>query len=128
MPHQFLSDDWFAEVDELIADAGDLNLPPEMKDVELNVTVVAPDKETHLFMKDGLFVRGHRPGVPTTITLPAALARKIFVDVDTVAGVQGFLAGELKVDGDLAKVVAMQTAEPSVQQKLLASRIAAITA
>jgi hypothetical protein len=32
------------------------------------------------------------------------------------------------IEGDLAKVVAMQTAEPSNEQKQLAKRIAAITA
>src|SRR4051794_7902873 len=122
MPHPFLSDAWFDQVDELIASAGDLNLPPEMKDVELNGTGVAPDKETHLFMKDGLFGRGHRAGIPPPMPPGADLRRKIFVDVNTVAGVQAFLAGELKVEGGLAKVVEMQTAETSVQQKLLASR------
>jgi hypothetical protein len=128
MPHPFLSDAWFDAVDTLIAAAGDLHLPPAMKDVELNVTIVSPDKQTEVFLKDGLFKRGHKAGVPTTITLDAGLARKLFVDADAAAGVQAFLSGELKVEGDLAKVVAMQTAEPSEQQKQLAKRIATITA
>ncbi|HVK72150.1 MAG TPA: hypothetical protein VM734_02470, partial [Kofleriaceae bacterium] len=66
MRYEFLSDEWFTKVDELIAAAGDLQIPPAMKDVEVNVTVVGPAGETKLFMKDGLFVRGHQTGAPTT--------------------------------------------------------------
>lgn len=127
MRYPFLSDAWFARVDELVAAAGDLQIPSAMKAVEVNVTVTSPDGDTQLVMKDGLFTRGHRAGVATTLTLPAELARKIFVDGDTAAGMQGFLGGALRVDGDLSKVVAMQTVEPSEPQKRLTQQIAAIT-
>jgi len=127
MSHEFLSDDWFAQVDQLIAAAGDLEIPPAMKDVEVNITVTAPSGNTELFLKDGLFVRGHRAGATTTLTLDAALARKIFVDGDAAAGTQAFFAGEIQVAGDLAKLVAMQTVEPSAPQRRLTQQIAAIT-
>jgi hypothetical protein len=128
MPYPFLSDEWFREVDQLVATAGDLQIPAAMKAVEVNVTVTSAAGETTLFMKDGLFERGHKPGVATSLTLDEALARKIFVDGDTAAGVQAFLAGEMKVEGDLAKLVAMQTVEPSAPQQALTRQIAEITA
>jgi hypothetical protein len=128
MPYQFLSDEWFQEVDRLIAAAGDLKIPDAMKAVEVNVTVTAPGGNTELFMKDGLFTRGHQPGAPTKLTIESALARKIFVDGDAAAGVQAFLEGKMQVEGDLAKLVAMQTVEPSEPQKALTKKIAAITA
>jgi len=128
MRHQFLSDEWFTEVDRLIAAAGDLQIPPAMKAVEVNVTVTSPSGNTDLFMKDGLFTRGHQASAPTKLTIPADLARKIFVDGDTAAGVQAFLEGKMQVEGDLAKLVAMQTVEPSEPQKQLTKRIAEITA
>jgi hypothetical protein len=127
MRYDFLSDDWFTQVDALIAAAGDLQIPAPMKAAEINVTVVSPGGETKLFMKEGLFTRGHNPGATTSIQLDADLARKIFVDADAAAGVQGFLTGAIKVDGDLAKLVAMQTTEPSEPQKQLSKRIAEIT-
>lgn len=127
MAYAFLSDEWFTKVDELVAAAGDLQIPPAMKVVEVNVTVTSPAGDIQIAMKDGLFTRGHRPGFATGLTLSAALARKIFVDGDTAAGVQAFLAGEIRVDGDLAGLVAMQTVEPSEPQKQLTRRIAAIT-
>lgn len=127
MRHAFLSAEWFAEVDRLIAAAGDLRIPAEMKAVEVNITVTSPRGDIPVFLKDGLFSPGHRAGAPTTLTLEESLARKIFVEGDTAAGVQAFLAGEMKADGDLAKLVAMSTVEPSAQQKALTTKIAAIT-
>jgi hypothetical protein len=128
MPYQFLSDEWFQEVDRLIAAAGDLEIPDAMKAVCVNVTVTSPGGNTELFMKDGLFTRGHQPSAPTKLTIESALARKIFVDGDAAAGVQAFLEGKMQVEGDLAKLVAMQTVEPSEPQKALTKKIAAITA
>lgn len=127
MRYEFLSDAWFDEVDKLIATAGDLEIPPEMRAVEVNITVTSPAGERRLHMKDGLFARGHRTGAPTSLTLSVELARKIFIDADTAAGVQAFLAGEMMAEGDLGKLVAMQTTEPSAPQQRLTARIAAIT-
>ncbi len=127
MRHEFLSDGWFQKVDELIAAAGDLQIPAPMRAVQVNITVTSPAGETALFMKDGLFTRGHRPDAEAKLTIPSQIARKIFVDGDAAAGVQAFLAGEIQIAGDLAKVVAMQTVEPSEPQLRLTRQIAAIT-
>jgi hypothetical protein len=78
-------------------------------------------------MKDGLFFRGHDAGAATSLSITDELARKIFIDADAAAGVQAFLAGDMKVEGDLATLVAMQTVEPSDPQKRLTKQIAAIT-
>jgi hypothetical protein len=127
MRYPFLSDAWFEQVDKLIAAAGDLQIPAEMKVVEVNVTVTSPAGDVPLFMKDGLFTRGHHADATTKLTLAADLARKIIVDGDVAAGVQGFFSGAIQVDGDLAKLVAMQTVEPSEPQKKLTRQIAEIT-
>lgn len=127
MTYDFLSDAWFSKVDELIAAAGDLQIPAAMKAAEVNVTVTGAGGITELSLKDGLFARGHRADFGTRLTLSTDLARKIFVEGDSAAGVQAFLAGAIQVDGDLAKLVAMQTVEPSEPQKRLTRQIAAIT-
>lgn len=123
----FLSDPWFAEVQKLIAAAGDLKLPEPMKAVAVNATIRRASGDVLVFLKDGVVAQGHRPAADATISLDEVLARKLFVEADAVAGVQAFMTGELVVEGDLAKVVAMQTAEPSAEQKALAHKIAAIT-
>src|SRR5688572_13487131 len=128
MPHAFLSPEWFEMLDGLVAKAGDLQIPPAMKAVELNITVTSPDgRETKAYLKDGVLARGHRDGAPTSLRLSEALARKVFVEADTAAGVQAFLTGEMTAEGDLAKLVAMQMEEPSEPQKELARQVAAQT-
>jgi len=124
----FLSEPWFDEVAKLMASAGDLKLPAPMRNVKVNVTIKrATGGDVPAFVQDGVVARGHRDGADATITLDEALARKLFVEADAAAGVQAFLEGQLAIEGDLAKVVAMQTAEPSAEQKALAKRIAQIT-
>jgi hypothetical protein len=123
----FLSNEWFAKVDELIAASGDLKIPAEMKAVEVNITVKSATGDKQVFLKDGLFSAGHQASATTKLTLTEDLARKIFIEADAAAGVQAFLAGEMQVEGDIAKLVAMQTVEPSDQQKKLTKEIAAIT-
>ncbi len=127
MKSRFLSDAWFSQVEQLIAAAGDLHIPEAMKAVEVNVTITAPDGEIPVSIKDGAISRGHRPSAVTSLTLSADIARKIFVDGDAAAGVQAFLTGEIKAEGDLSKLVAMQTVEPSDAQQQLTHRIAQIT-
>lgn len=127
MRKAFLSDEWFTEVEQLIDAAGDLQIPDAMK-IEVNVTIHAPQGAVPLALKDGKFTRGHNPAYTTSLTLADDVARKIFVDGDAAAGVQAFLEGKIQVEGDLAKVVAMQTVEPSAQQLQLTRKIAAITA
>jgi putative sterol carrier protein len=127
MRYAFLSDEWFTEVDKLIAAAGDLKIPPAMKDAKVNITVTTANGPTKLSMKDGLFTKGHDSTYQTTLTVADDIARKIFVEGDAAAGVQAFLEGKIQVEGDLATVVAMQTVEPSEQQMKLTRQIAAIT-
>ncbi len=127
MPHEFLSADWFTKVDELIAAAGDLQIPPAMKAALVNITVTAPSGDAQIYLKDGLFFRGHDAKAGTSIKITRELAHKIFIEADAAAGVQAFLTGEMHVEGDLATLVAMQTVEPSAAQKRLTQQIAAIT-
>ena len=123
----FLAPEWFAEVDRLVAAAGDLKIPAAMRAAQINVTISTARGEVHAYVKDGQLFQGHHASAPTAITLPETLARQVFVDADTAAGIQAFLAGELVATGDLKQLVAMQMEEPSAEQKALAKRIAAIT-
>lgn len=131
MKHVFLSAEWFAALDALVAAAGDLKIPPEMTAVEVNIVVTSPKGDTPVYLNNGLFSPGHRPSATTRLTVSEELARKIFVDGDQAAGVQAFLSGEIEVEGGdaaYAQLVAMSSVEPSEPQKQLTKAIAAITA
>lgn len=125
----FLSQEWFAKVDQLTAVAGDLNVPASLANLVLNVTVTgAPEGSVDMALNGGKFERGHNASAGTKLILPADLLRKIFLEGDAAAGMQGFMSGQIKVEGDMSKLMAMQSARPSEQQKALFKQILALTA
>lgn len=124
----FLSQEWFAKVAELTAAAGDLNVPSSLASLVLNVTVNdAPGGKVDLAINGGNFEQGHNAAAGTKLTLPADLLRRIFLEGDASAGMQGFMTGQLKVEGDMSKIMAMQSARPSDAMKNLFKEILAVT-
>ena len=70
---------------------------------------------------------GHLEGEDLTVTVDYATAKAIFVDGNPQAGMQAFMAGKIKVQGDMTKMMAMQTAQPDPVQLEIAAKISAIT-
>jgi hypothetical protein len=128
MGHDFLSDDWFAEAKKLRDEA---NLPAPTgpaADMKLNIVVTgAPggDKEVHV--QGGEFGEGLLDDAPTKLTVPYEVAKKTFIDNDQQAGMQAFMQGQIKVEGDMSKLMAMQTVQPSAEETEVLNRIAAAT-
>jgi putative sterol carrier protein len=128
MGYDFLSDEWFAEAKKIRDEA---NLPPASgpaADMKLNIVVTgAPggDKEVHVL--GGEFGEGLLADAPTKLTVPYEVAKKTFIDNDQQAGMQAFMQGQIKVEGDMSKLMAMQTQQPSAEQAELQKKIAAIT-
>ena len=54
-------------------------------------------------------------------------AKKIFVDQDQAAGMQAFTSGKLKIEGDMSKMMASQSIQPTESQKLLQEKMKEIT-
>jgi len=71
---------------------------------------------------------GHLAEADLTVTLDYATAKAILVDGNPQAGMQAFMAGKIKVQGDMTKMMAMQQATPDPVQTEIASRIKEITA
>lgn len=124
----FLSQEWFSKVAELTAAAGDLNVPSALAGTVLNVTVTGQDGNVDLALKGGNIVAGHDAGATTKLSMPADLLRKIFLEGDAAAGMQGFMTGQIKVEGDMSKLMTLQSARPSEQQKALFKDILALSA
>lgn len=129
MAAKFMTDAWFTEVEKLIAAAGDLQAPPALHDLVLNVTVTGTDEgDKNMSIVGGKFERGHHANAPTKMTLPVDLAHRIFIDNDQSAGMQGFMSGQIKIEGDMSKLMVMNTVQPSAPQKALQAQIKGITA
>lgn len=129
MAAQFMTDAWFTEVEKLIAAAGDLQAPPAIQDLVLNVTVTGTSEgDKNMAIVGGKFTRGHNASAPTKMILPADLAKRIFIENDQSAGMQGFMSGQIKIEGDMSKLMVMQTVQPSAPQKALQAQIKSVTA
>ncbi len=128
MGHDFLSDEWFAEAQKIRDEAA---LPPASgpaADMKLNIVVKggpSGDKEVHL--AGGEFGEGLLADAPTKLTVPYEVAKKTFIENDQQAGMQAFMQGQIKVEGDMSKLMAMQTQQPDAAQAELQKKIAAIT-
>jgi len=72
---------------------------------------------------------GELSDADATVTTDYETARKIFVEQDQTATMQAFMSGKIKVQGDMIKVMGMQTAVPQTDiAKVVADEIKTITA
>ena len=125
---KFLSDEWFAKVAELTEDAGELKIPGPLKDLTINLNVTLADGSTkNVHLSGGQFAQGSKSGAPVTVALPADVAKKIFVDMDQQAGMQAFMSGQMRVEGDVTKLMVLQTVQPSAELKDLLEDVKDIT-
>ena len=128
MAHEFLTDEWFAEVDKLRAENPVPAATGPGADIVLNITVTgAPSGDKDIHMAGGDFGQGHVEA-PTKMTVPIEVAKKVFIEQDQQAGMQAFMQGQIKVEGDMSKIMAMQTAQPSPEQAALMAKVKEITA
>ena len=123
----FLSEAWFNKVLELKSEMGDMQVPQQIKDLVLNVTVKDGDKNIDMCMNAGNLEKGHVANAPTKMTLPKDLALRLFIENDQSAGMQGFMAGQIKIEGDMSKMMAMQSVQPTADQEALRKKIVEIT-
>lgn len=128
MAHPFLSDEWFDEVQKLQAEAPEP--PAALKDLTLNIVVTGtPEGDKEIHATGGQFDRGLVDGAPTKLTVPFDVAKAIFIEGNQQAGMQAFMSGQIKVEGDMTKLMAMQSAGgPSPEQAAFQQKIKDLTA
>jgi hypothetical protein len=129
MGHVFLSNDWFAEVDKIVAEIAP-PVPPAIADLVINFRVKGgPEGDVEARMEAGRLLPGFGAAAPTTVNLPFDVARKMMVENDQNAAMQAFMSGQIQVEGDMTKLMAMQAAGPPSPQSLqVAERVRAMTA
>ncbi len=128
MAETFLSDAWFAEVEKLRAEAPEP--PAALKDLVLNIVVQGgPDGDREIHIAAGNFEQGLADGAPTKLSVPYDIAKSMFIDGNQQAAMQAFMSGQIKVEGDMSKLMAMQSAgSPSPEQTAFQEKIKALTA
>jgi putative sterol carrier protein len=113
--YPFLSDEWVAESRRIREEYKD-QIPEIAVSVRMNQVVnEVPfgDGVIHAHVdtsSGGLEIEpGHLESPDLTVTLSYATAKSILVDGDTQAAMNAFLGGRIKVDGDITKMLALQT-------------------
>jgi putative sterol carrier protein len=130
----FLSDEWAAEVrrlhDEVVTQPASTAQSVRMNLVLLEAPFGDGSLDGHLDTSSGDVVvdTGHLEDPDLTVTVDYETAKAILVDGDAQAAIQAFMAGRIKVDGDIAQLLAMQNTPVDPAHQELASRIREITA
>ena len=109
---QFLSDDWFTEVEKLVEKHG-ADAPPQanlMVNLVITETPFGDERQMHMGARDGTgeWGVGHRPDAEVTLTTDYVTAKQVFASNDPNAGMQAFMQGKVRVQGDMAKLMASQ--------------------
>ena len=134
MSHPFLSDEWMAAARDIRAKyedrATEVTQVIRINQVITDVPFGEGTVHSYLDTSSGRVEMelGELDDADATITTDYATAKALFVDQDPAAGMQAFMAGKVKVQGDMMKLMAMQTALPNddtAQQ--VADEIKAIT-
>ena len=135
MSHQFLSESWIeAARDIRHRYAGDV--PPIDVVVRINViTTKVPFGDgsisAYIDTSNGSLEMelGSIEESDLTVTTDYETARKLFVEQDPTASMQAFMAGRIKVEGDITRLMVMQTSLPQTDKTdAVAAEIKAITA
>jgi putative sterol carrier protein len=84
---------------------------------------------SHMDTSSGELVmeEGHLDDVDLTVTLDYDTAKAIFVEGNPQAGMQAFMAGKVKVQGDMTKLMAMQQSTPDPTAAEIQQQIKDIT-
>ena len=128
--YQFLTDEWLEEAKrirhELTADAPAPAHSVKMNQVITEVPFGEGTINAHMDTSGGEMDMdlGHLDDPELTVTLDYATAKAILVDGNPQAGMQAFMAGKIKVEGDMTKLMVMQQAPTDPAAAEAAERVA----
>ncbi len=119
MTYAFLSDEWLAAakaVRQKYADQSTkVTTPIKMNQIITDVPFGEGTLNVFLDTSSGDVVMdlGAMEAPDLTVTTDYATARAVFVEQNQAVGMQAFMAGKIKVQGDMMKMMALQTAMPN---------------
>lgn len=132
MAHQFLSPEWIAAVRTLREEHPSVgSTVPVAITMNLIVTEAPPGTEVtaHVDTTNGpLIVEvGHLDEVDLRVTIDFVTARALLVEGNPQAAMGAFMAGKIRVDGDLAKLMVIQGTSPDPDALAFAEKVRALT-
>ncbi|MFN8041346.1 MAG: SCP2 sterol-binding domain-containing protein [Acidimicrobiales bacterium] len=132
--HEFLTPEWIAAAKQIQEEEPKPeSAPAHIVKMNLQITEAPFTDEdilAHMDTSDGEVKMdlGHLETPDLTVTVDYATAKAIFIDQNPQAGMQAFMAGKVKVQGDMTKLMAMQQGTPDPAAAAVAAKIKDITA
>jgi putative sterol carrier protein len=133
MAYAFLSDEWLEAAKSIREEYRGKGAAPahvvRMNQIITEVPFGSGTIEAHMDTSSGELDMdtGHLDDADLTVTLDYATAKAILVEGNPQAGMQAFMAGKIKVQGDMTKLMAMTQGTPDPVQAEVAARIQEIT-
>jgi hypothetical protein len=129
-----LSDEWVRAARRIYS-GHPASTTPATTSVRMNLVIegvlfAAGTLDAHLDTSQGFadLDLGHLDDPELTVHLDYELAKAVLIEGDVQAGVEAFMTGRVRMEGDVTKLLAFQQATPSPSQLSLAEEIRAITA
>jgi len=129
----FLSDEWLEEA-RTIREEFDGGDQPVGHAVRMNLVITEVpfgegSVDAHLDTTTGEMKLdvGHIDPVDLKVTLDYDIAKAILIEGNPQAGMQAFMAGKIRVEGDMAKLMQLQGGTPHPSAAERAARLKAIT-
>jgi putative sterol carrier protein len=129
--YKFLSDEWIAAATELRDEFGGSVTAPQPVKMNLVITEVPFGEGTidaHMDTSSGVVELdlGHIEGPDVTATFDYVTAQAIIVDNNPQVAMQAFMAGKIKLQGDMTKAMALSSGG-AVPDPALTAKIQEIT-
>lgn len=137
--HPFLSPEWIEEAKKIHEDYRTGRPPSAHPDVRMNQVITGVPfgegtVDAHMDTSSGELVieLGHLVSPDVTVTMDYVTARELYVDGNIQSGMEAFMTGRIRTEGDITKLMAMQTmlqpdlGDPATMD--LATRIKEMTA
>ena len=131
--HPFLSPEWMDEARKVREEykGKTPSIPHQVRMNQIITEVPFGDGtlNLHVDTTSGELVmeEDHLENPDLTVTVDYDTAKAIFVEGNPQAGMQAFMAGKVKVQGDMTKLMAMQQSAPDPTAAEIAKRIQDIT-
>ena len=133
MTYEFLSPEWIAAAESLrAAYGGDVPAAVALT-MNLNVTDVPSGTSPLLVSLDTsrgvlALALGHLATADITITVDWATAKALLIEGKPQAAMSAFMNGKVRIEGDMSKLVAMQSTPPDPVSERVIDQLRAITA
>ena len=129
----FLSDEWLDEARSIRSEydgrSGGIGHAVRVNLVVIDVPFGEGAVHAHADTSSGELILdvGHIDPADLMVTIGYDIARAMLVEGNPQAGLEAFMQGKIKVEGDIAKLMALQTVSPDPTATEIAARIQAMT-